>query len=128
MTQASAPVWQARFLRPQHALADCAIMQWQGSGFADTPAADARCHLYLAAQAEAGSKHIAQAAFAVFGPPVAIACADWACERLQGRTIERARSLTSRDFEQALGLAPAERYAALLVLDALEAALTDWGA
>ena len=127
MRQPAVPLWQARFLRPQHALADCVIMQWQGSGHADTPAADAHCQLCLAAQGEAGSEYIAQAAFAVFGPPVAIACADWACEWLQGRTIETARSLNSKDFDKALCLAPAERYAALLVLDALNAALADWG-
>ncbi|MES1934120.1 scaffold protein [Salinisphaera shabanensis T35B1] len=120
------PVWQRRFLAPGHALADYAIMQWQVQGGADTPGADARCRLYLAVDGDTHEARIDKAAFAMFGPPVAIASADWACEWLQGRTIEAARSLSSRDFEQALCLAPAERYAALLVLDALADALARW--
>ena len=123
MSATPTPAWQARFLAPRHALADCVIMQWQGVGRADTPGADARCAIYLAVDGQAAAARIATAAFAVFGPPVAIASADWVCEQLTGCTIAQARCLGGRDLEQALGLAPAERYAALLVLDALADAL-----
>lgn len=119
-TPAEAP-WLPRFLRPQHAAHECAIIEWQCCGEADTPAADARCRLYLAT----GDGAIPAAAFAAFGPPVVIACADWACEWLIGRTIDVARSLTVREFEQALALTPNERYAGLTVLDALADALRD---
>ncbi len=88
---------------------------------ANTPAADAQCRMLLALAEH--ETRIAQAAFEMFGPPVAIACADWACEWLADRTIAAARSLNIRDFEQALALAPEHRYGALLVIDALVDAL-----
>ena len=119
-TPSEAP-WLGRFLRPRHAACECDIIQWKGSGEADTPAADAHCRLFV----DAAEGVIASAAFAAFGPPVVIACADWVCEWLSGRTIDAARSLTVREFEQALVLAPHERYAGLLVLDALTGALRD---
>lgn len=112
-----------RFLRPRHAAQECAIIQWHGKGEADTPAEDAVCRLYLACE----DGKIATAAFAVFGPPVVVACADWACEWLTQRTIDAARGLTVQEFERALVLAPSERYAALLALDALASALADLG-
>ncbi|MES1927299.1 FeS cluster assembly scaffold IscU [Salinisphaera sp. T31B1] len=92
-------------------------MQWQGSGSADTPGADAVCRMLLCLGED--GQRIKHAAFEVFGPPVAVACADWACEWLSDRTIAAARSLSVKDFEQALALAPSQRYAALLVADAL---------
>jgi len=121
MSAVGTPLWMGRFLAPRHALDKCAIIQWQGRGVANTPAADAQCRMLLALAED--ETRIAQAAFAMFGPPVAIACADWACEWLADRTITAARSLNVQDFEQALSLAPEQRYGALLVVDALANAL-----
>lgn len=112
-----------RFLAPRHAASDCAIMRWHSTGGADTPGADAECRLFIRRSNWADANHIGQAAFAAFGPPVVIACADWACEWLENRTIGDAQSLSIEAFEQALSLAPEERYAAVLVCDALVAAL-----
>ena len=126
-----ADAWRARFLAPRQAYANCDIIQWQGVGEADTPGADALCRLYLQTGAAAGeaneSTRIARAAFAAFGPPMVIACADWACEWLGERTIADARGLSVQDFEAALALSPSDRYAALLVIDALASALVNLG-
>lgn len=127
MNDGAEPPYLQRFLRPRFALAELGPMVWQGVGEADTPAADARCRLYLGTDGNGGDISIASAGFAAFGPPVVVACADWACERLANRTIGQARSLSVRDFEQALALAPQERYAALLVIDALASALDNLG-
>jgi len=115
--------WLPRFLSPRHAVVNYAIMRWQGIGDADTPGADAECRLHIACDGLCEQVPIAAAAFAAFGPPVVIACADWACEWLEQRTIGDAHGLSVAHFEQALALAPSERYAALLVLDALAGAL-----
>ncbi len=104
-----------RFLAPAHALPAADDRCWQARGAADTPAADAACELYLAI--EAGQ--VADAAFTLFGPPIAVCCADWLCEVLIGRTMNHIRGLSVQDMERALALAPDERYAALLVIDAL---------
>lgn len=119
--------WMARFLAPRHALSECAIIQWQGVGDADTPGEDAQCRIHLACEQEDNERRIVAAAFAAFGPPVVVACADWLCEQLRDRTINDARSLKLRDIEQALALAPGERYAALLAIDALASALGNLG-
>lgn len=108
-----------RFLAPQHAFA--AGTKWQVVGRADTPAADAVCELYLAVE----QGRITAAAFTCYGPPVAIACADWVCEQLRGRTIAAACGLCAEDVETALVLAPQARYGAMLALDALNNAIAD---
>jgi NifU-like protein involved in Fe-S cluster formation len=112
-----------RFLHPRHALAEYVNMTWQTTGAADTPGADARCQIYLTAGGT--DPRLTAAGFAAFGPPVVVACADWVCEHIGGRTIARARSLSAREVERALALVPAERYAALLVIDALAGALAN---
>lgn len=114
----AADVWLQRFLQPGHAVAGHRAGQVVGR--ADTPAADAVCEIHLAV--EAG--RIDDARFALYGPPVAIACADWLCERISGRTIEAARGLSTQDMETALALAPEARYGAVLALDALNDAMT----
>lgn len=120
--------WLARFLRPRHALAECAIIQWHGCGYADTPGADAWCRIRLRRCEPTRDRGLIDgAAFAAFGPPVVIACADWACEWLTRRPIAQAGALTTTDFEQALMLQPDERYAALLVGDAVASALVNLG-
>ena len=108
-----------RFLAPAHAVTG--RRDWQAMGAAGTPAADASCEIYLALD----QQRIVEAAFALYGPPVAIVCADWLCEQLAGRTIAAARGLSSKDVYAALALAPAERYAAVLVIDALAKALVN---
>lgn len=126
-TATASPVWLARFLAPRHALVDCAIIQWHGVGEADTPGADARCRIHLACATDAAVGPIAAAAFSVFGPPVAVACADWLCEQVAQTHIGEAGDIEPRYIEQALALAPEERYAALLATDALASALNNLG-
>jgi|AntDeeMetagen681_2_1112603.scaffolds.fasta_scaffold02260_3 NifU-like protein involved in Fe-S cluster formation len=123
MSAPAASPWLLRFLAPRHALCDHAISQWHGVGEADTPGEDARCGMYLALAQNDGEKRIVAAAFTAFGPPVVVACADWFCQRLNECTIEDARSLDLRAAEHDLALAPEQRYAALLISDALSAAL-----
>lgn len=110
--------WLARFLCPQFALGGAVAGALVGR--ADTPAADAVCELQLGLD-EAG---IVDMRFAVYGPPIAVACADWLCETATGRTIGAVRGLSIQDVVQALALAPEQRYGALLALDALADALS----
>lgn len=117
--------WLPRFLAPQHAICNHDSIEWQGIGRAETPAEDAHCAFHVALVTGDGTARVAAAAFTVFGPPVAVACADWACERSCGRTVDAARALGLRDAERELALAPDQRYAALLALDALAAALNN---
>lgn len=112
-----------RFFAPAHALHACGAAAWHACGVADTPAADAVCELYLTVEADL----VSRAAFTLYGPPVAIVCADWLCETLTGRTIAFARGLPVQDLEHALALAPDERYGALLAMDALANALANLG-
>lgn len=116
--------WMRRFLSPSHAFDDCVIDKWHSEGAADTPGEDARCRIWLRRD---DTTQDLQAVFALFGPPIAVAAADWLCEQVCGETIETARGLTPRDVEQALALAPAQRYAGLLVIDALASALANLG-
>ncbi|HLQ85393.1 MAG TPA: iron-sulfur cluster assembly scaffold protein [Salinisphaeraceae bacterium] len=108
-----------RFLQPDHALH--ARRTWQARGAADTPGADALCEIYLAIADE----QIVEAAFAAYGPPIVVACADWLCEQLGGRTIAVMRGLSEADLQAALALAAEERYAGMLVFDALQDALAN---
>ena len=116
MDESTAP-WLRRFLHPGHAV----IEQQPGQlvGRAGTPAADAVCEIHLSLE----DGRIMDAGFAVYGPPVAIACADWLCEQLPGRTIAAARGRSTQDMQAALALAPQERYGAMLAVDALNTAL-----
>lgn len=114
---------RARFLRPRYAVAPGAVDAWPASGFADTPGEDARCRIFLAV-AEDGRL---RAAFAAFGPPVVIACADWICERVTAETVEIRRTITLADVEKALALTPTQRYAGLLAIDALSNAMINLG-
>lgn len=120
------PVWMSRFLGPAQSAANCDIIEWHGMGFADTPASDAQCRIMIGIDSEAGADvRITRAAFEVLGPPVAIACADWLCEWLEHRTVGEAGDLSVTAIEKALEIAPSQRYAALLVIDALVKALAD---
>lgn len=124
MSELLPAVWRARFLAPGHAINYCYIEGWYCEGAADTPSADARCRIWLRRLYDTDGL---QAMFALFGPPVAVAAADWVCEQICGETIETASGLTPRDVEQALALAPAQRYAGILVIDALANALVNLG-
>lgn len=105
----------ARFLHPAHAVDPAAKRAWQASGVADTPGEDARCRIFV----DVDGLDRLRAAFAAFGPPVVIACADWVCERVTGQTDEFSFTLTSANVEKALDLTPTQRYAGLLAIDAL---------
>ena len=109
-----------RFLAPRYAL-NRGKVDWQAVGEADTPGEDARCRIGLVSDTR--TSHITDIGFRVFGPSVTIACADWLCERLMKRTLTEARKITINDFQEPLALMPSERYAAILVLDALANAL-----
>lgn len=122
-TESAAAECRERFLAPAHAVAG--RQGWQAVGSADTPAADAVCEIYLTIDAAAEPVRIGDAAFALYGPPVAIACADWLCSQLAGRTIAAARGLSVQDMQTALALTPEARYAGLLALDALDDALAN---
>lgn len=108
---------RCRFLQPGYAapqaITDAIV------GHADTPAADAICELYI----KVDERRIVDMCFALYGPPVAVACADWLCEYATGRTIESLRGLSAQDIQAALVLAPEERFGAMLVLDALNNAV-----
>lgn len=105
----------ARFLHPARAVDAVAGQAWQASGAAETPGEDARCRIFVAVD---GSNRL-QTAFAAFGPPVVIACADWVCEHVAGQPVEYTCTLTLADVEKALALTPSQRYAGLVAIDAL---------
>ncbi|MGB7756674.1 MAG: iron-sulfur cluster assembly scaffold protein [Salinisphaera sp.] len=113
----------ARFLRPGYAVDPAALDAWPASGAAETPGEDARCRVFLALD-ETGCL---RAAFAAFGPPVVVACADWVCERVAGQAVEFTRIITLADVEKALALAPTQRYAGLVAIDALANAVINLG-
>ncbi|MGN8198957.1 iron-sulfur cluster assembly scaffold protein [Salinisphaera sp. RV14] len=113
----------ARFLRPARAVAPETAAGWPASGAAETPGEDARCRVFLARDDAARLR----AAFAAFGPPVVVACADWVCEQVTGQTAEFARILTLADVEKALALTPTQRYAGLVAIDALANAMINLG-
>jgi len=117
---ATAEGWLARFLQPR--FAQLGSKPATIVGRADTPAADAVCDMHLTLDGQ----RIVAIRFAVYGPPVAVACADWLCETATGRTIDAARGLSIQDMEQALALTPEQRYGALLALDALANALSQF--
>lgn len=116
-----------RFLAPAHAVGD--RQPWHATGCADTPAADALCEIYLSVDDSSDGAvdgwRIVDTGFALYGPPVAVACADWLCEQLVGRTIADVRGLPSERMQTALALAPAERYGAMLAFDALNNAMAN---
>ncbi|KEZ75840.1 iron-sulfur cluster assembly scaffold protein [Salinisphaera hydrothermalis] len=114
---------RARFLRPTYAVDADAVDAWPASGAADTPGEDARCRVFLAV----GNDGRLKAAFAAFGPPVVIACADWICERVTAQTVEITHTVTLADVEKALALTPTQRYAGLLAIDALSNAVINLG-
>lgn len=112
-----------RFLRPAYAVAPGRAIDWSASAVAETPGEDACCRVFLALD----DKDALRAAFAAFGPPVVIACADWLCEQITGQGPDKARTLTLADVEEALALTPTQRYAGLVAIDALANALVNLG-
>lgn len=114
--------WRARFLAPSHALPASADRSRFLVGRAATPGADARVALFLASNT-AGGESGSNAYFAVYGPPVLIACADWICENLGDVGINTTRCPSIRVIESALSLAAEDRFAAVAVQEALADAL-----
>ncbi|NNC25769.1 hypothetical protein HKX42_02620 [Salinisphaera sp. USBA-960] len=121
--------WRPRFLTPRYALASEANEAGFTVGRASTPAGDTRVALFVAASSDAPTGWSAR--FAVFGPPVLIACADWVCEYLSGSANARcsmafgsgggdaAACPSIMVFERELNLAAADRFAAIMVQDAV---------
>lgn len=114
--------WRARFLAPRHALPADADRSRFVVGRATTPGTDARVALFLAQEPAAGESGLT-ACFAVYGPPVLIACADWVCEQLGADGVNTARCPSTRVIESALALAAEDRFAVVAVQDALADAL-----
>lgn len=68
-------------------------------------------------------QQIAEARFEAFGCPSTIACGEWLCAWLPGRTVSAAERLTGLELAEALELEPVKRSVALVAEDALKAAL-----
>lgn len=66
---------------------------------------------------------VADVGWQVYGCPSTIASASWLAERVHGRTVAEAGSLTALEISQALQLAPDRRSRAMIVEDAFRAAL-----
>lgn len=66
---------------------------------------------------------VPEARFEAFGCPSTIAAAAWFCEWAPGRPQAELAALTGLDLARALGLAAAKRGVALVVEDAVKAAL-----
>lgn len=86
------------------------------TGEARTPGSDAVLRFYL--DVDAGI--VASAQFQAFGCPATIAAGDWACEWLNGRSLDQAGAFSAAGMETALELPPDKRHVALLVEDALK--------
>lgn len=67
---------------------------------------------------------IAEIRFRAWGCPYLIAAAEWACERLEGRSIEALETISANDLAAALSVPVAKTGVVLLVEDAI-AALND---
>ena len=109
----------AHFLDPGHALGAACESEWDASAVVETPGEDARCRIVLRRDGDRGLR----AAFAAFGPPEVIACADWLCERVDGKRVGTVKHLVVKDLEQALSLGPTQRYAGAMVVDAFNQAI-----
>jgi cysteine desulfurase len=64
-----------------------------------------------------------EARFSALGCPASIACGSWLCRRLRGLDPRQAGMIDAEQLAQALQLTPVQRAAAVLVEDALRAAL-----
>ncbi len=69
---------------------------------------------------------LAECRYRVYGCPATIALCSLASERVKGLTPAEARSLSAVALAEELGLAPEKRAAALLLEDALRAALAEY--
>jgi nitrogen fixation NifU-like protein len=68
-------------------------------------------------------ERIEEARFEAFGCPATVAAASWLCQWLPGRTLAQALALDGLTIAQALEIDAARRGVALVVEDALKAAL-----
>lgn len=68
-------------------------------------------------------ERVEDARFEAFGCPSTIAAASWLCQWLPGRTLEQALALDGLTIARALEMDAAKRGVALVVEDALKAAL-----
>jgi len=66
---------------------------------------------------------VVAAAFLAFGEPAAAACAEWTCGWLEGRPMAEAEALTGLAMVEALGLPQSALGMALIVEDAVRAAV-----
>lgn len=82
---------------------------------------DVALALYL--RLDAAGARVERARFRAHACPSGIAAADWACEWMEGRTLDEIRGLKAEAVESGAGLAPDKRDCGLLVEDALAAAL-----
>ncbi len=93
------------------------------AGYAHGSAGNVRAGTLVLLWLRLRERRIDDARFEVFGGPSAIACAEALCERLTGATVEQALAITGLELAEGLQLSAAERGVALVVEDALKAAL-----
>ncbi len=69
-------------------------------------------------------EHIKAVSFEVFGSPEALMMAGWLGDRLQDSSIDQARSVNGRWLAKETAVSPEARSEALVIEDALHAAMT----
>lgn len=113
--------WRDRFLAPSHAIESGADRPHFVCGRSKISGGDSRVAVFLA-PAVTGSARLS-ARFSVYGPPVLIVCADYACEQLGRSGIDTARCPQVQTIENTLALDPKDRFAIIAVQDAVADAL-----
>ena len=105
-----------RFARLDHAA--CVLRGDDTVGTATTPASDAMVAIRLrATDGQITARH------RVHGDPATLAAADWLCEQVDVRGLPAAAAIPAADLAAALALPRVKMPAALLAVDALQAAL-----
>lgn len=111
------PRVRALFAQPRHAGRPYAGRFQHGAG--GTIKSGNLLEIWLAIR----DQEIAEARFEAFGCPSTVACGEWLCTWLPGRTVGAAERLTGLELAEALELEPVKRSVALVAEDALKAAL-----
>lgn len=94
-----------------------------GAGTAGTPDMGQVTRIQIRVNSQG---HIEEARFKTYGSPPAIAASSLAAEWLTGKTLDEALALTSTEIARELSLPAAKIHCALLVEDAVKAAVADY--
>jgi len=94
-----------------------------GTGQVGTQAEGAVLRLQIQVRADGV---IGDTRFKAYGCGATIAAGSFAAQQLQGCTLDQAQALESAAFVQALSLPPVKMYCAMLVEDAIKAAIQDY--